>query len=144
MTVRSVRANNPGNIRRGEPWKGLMAPEAMSPEQRAETSFCVFQSPSWGFRAMGVILLNYEHLHNLKTIEGYIDRWAPPVENNTGAYVAHVAALCHAEPMARFDLREPGYLAKILKAIAIHEAGSWLFTDADLASGANMALADTK
>lgn len=144
MTVRSVRANNPGNIRQGAPWKGLMAPEAMSPEQKAETAFCVFQSPVYGFRAMGIILLNYELLHGLKTIEGYIDRWAPPNENNTGAYVAHVADFCHVAPTARFDLRKPDYLAQILKAIAIHEAGSWLFTDADLVSGVQMALADTK
>ncbi|HEY4356024.1 MAG TPA: hypothetical protein VGN16_09780, partial [Acidobacteriaceae bacterium] len=78
MSIRAVRNNNPGNIVAGDHWQGLMPRSEMSPEQLAETRFAVFASPKWGFRAMGVILLNYEHVHHLRTIAQIIARWAPP------------------------------------------------------------------
>jgi hypothetical protein len=40
------------------------------------------------------------------------------------------------------DFTKPDLLAALAKAIAIHEAGSWLFQDADLASGVALALGD--
>ena len=41
MPARGIRNNNPGNIRKGEKWKGL------SPIQN-DSSFCVFKSPEYG------------------------------------------------------------------------------------------------
>lgn len=58
---RGIRNNNPGNIRHSDQWKGL------TPEQ-PDPDFCTFSTPEYGIRAMGVILLNYQRKHGLKTI----------------------------------------------------------------------------
>lgn len=139
MTVRAVRNNNPGNLNAGAAWQGLMARADMTPEQAAEPRFAVFKSPIWGFRAMGVILLNYEKLHGLNTVRGYIGRWAPPGENNTDAYVKAVCHDCAVGADDHFDLKVQINLERLTKAIAIHEAGAWLFQDADLHAGVALA-----
>jgi hypothetical protein len=91
MTPRAVRNQNPGNINAGESWEGLMPRAQMTPDQAAETRFAVFESPKWGFRALGIILLNYVRLHGLTTVRQIIGRWAPSIENDTGSYVTAVA-----------------------------------------------------
>lgn len=55
MTARGIRNNNPGNIRWGDEWKGLV-PET----QRTDKSFCQFKSAEYGIRAMIIILRNYQ------------------------------------------------------------------------------------
>ena len=45
MSVRGIRNNNPGNIRIGAPWQGLMARGDMTAIQRSEREFCVFETP---------------------------------------------------------------------------------------------------
>lgn len=42
-------------------------------------------------------------------------------------------------PDTPLDFTKPDLLAALAKAIAIHEAGSWLFTDADLHAGIQLA-----
>src|SRR3546814_2962731 len=65
----------------GVPWIG----EDRSPEARErEHRFCVFKTPEHGFRALVRVLLTYQRKYRLRTVAGMIDRWAPPVENNTG------------------------------------------------------------
>lgn len=138
-TVRAVRNSNPGNIDAGEPWQGLMPVAQMTPEQAAEKRFAVFESPKWGFRALGIILLNYVRLHGLTTVRQIIGRWAPSVENDTGSYVAAVAKGVGVGPDTPLDFSKPDLLAALAKAIAIHEAGGWFFTDADLDAGIQLA-----
>lgn len=82
---RGLRNNNPLNIRRSrDKWLGL------SPTQR-DTAFFQFTSLTYGYRAAGKLLQNYQRLHKLYTLNGLIARWAPASENNTKAYVARVA-----------------------------------------------------
>lgn len=138
--VRGQRNNNPGNIRVGEHWQGLLNPEEMTPEQVAEKEFCVFRSPNWGFRAMGVIFLNYAKLHGISTIRGAISRWAPPNENDTEAYVKAVAARLGCGPDERFSLTNRQNLTGLLKAVSIHECGGWKFALGDLVWGVDAAL----
>lgn len=140
MSVRAVRNNNPGNIESGPTWLGLMPRSQMNPEQAAEPRFAVFQDPAHGFRAMGVVLLNYERLHKLSTVRGYITRWAPPNENDTAAYVSHAAQECGVGPDDRYDLYVEANLVKLLRVISKHEVGSWAFQEADLKRGADMAI----
>ncbi len=70
----------------------------MTPEQKGETRFCVFRSPEWGIRALVKIIQTYERKYSLDTVRGIINRWAPPVENDTGSYISQVAK---ALPMVR-------------------------------------------
>lgn len=135
--IRAVRNNNPGNIRVGTPWQGLMPRTQMSPEQAAETAFCVFLTPVWGFRAMAEIFKNYYRHDGVKTIREAIHRWAPPTENNTDAYVEAVCDYTAVAPDAPFPfVGDPQHLAALLKAVSMHEAGGWFFSPADLLAGA--------
>lgn len=84
---RGIRNNNPGNIERGEPWRGLAA-------EQTDPRFAVFSSPVWGLRAMAVTLATYRERHGLRTIGRMIGRWAPSHENDTGAYARTVATAC--------------------------------------------------
>ena len=139
MTVRSFRNNNPGNLEAGDHWQGLMAVSTMTPQQRAETRFAVFSSPKWGFRALAVILLNYQHKHGINTIRGIVERFAPANENNTAAYISAISQGIKRGPDEPLDFTNPATLQGFCKAIAIHEAGSWLFLDDDLVAGVRMA-----
>lgn len=82
---RGLRNNNPLNIRRStDKWLGL------SPTQR-DAGFFQFVNLTYGYRAAGKLLQNYQRLHKLYNLNGLIARWAPAKENNTKAYVARVA-----------------------------------------------------
>ncbi len=82
--TRGLRNNNPGNIRlSGVRYKG----ETVS----GDKAFKTFESMPWGYRAMFVVLNTYQKKHGLLTIRQMIGRWAPPCENDTGAYVDAVA-----------------------------------------------------
>lgn len=132
--IRAVRNNNPGNIRQGIQWHGLMPRDRMTPEQAAEHQFCVFATPADGFRAMATVFHTYAMKDGIKTIRAAIHRWAPPFENNTEAYVQDVCSHVGAAPDEPFDFRGPK-LPALCKAVSIHEVGSWAFSDADLTAG---------
>lgn len=81
-----LRCHNPLNIRyTGTPWKGL---DAQCP---AKHGFCCFVSLGYGLRAAYVVLHTYMAKYGLCTVSQIVNRWAPPSENNTAAYVRAVA-----------------------------------------------------
>ncbi len=89
---RGLRNNNPGNIRRsGNNWKGKL-PAGGDP------SFEVFVDMAHGYRALMVNLRTYMTRHGLTTLEGLLTRWAPPVENDTRAYINAVVKLTGFTP----------------------------------------------
>ena len=139
MSVRAVRNNNPGNIRIGEDWQGLMPPAEMTPEQAAEREFCVFKTPAYGFRAMACIFHAYQKKHGIRTLREAISRWAPPSENNTAAYIRAVCDATRYGPDEDFPFTgRPAQQMALLKAVSIHEAGGWFFSQSDLADGVRM------
>lgn len=84
MQPRGLRNNNPGNIRiTKDKWKG------MSPVQK-DKEFFQFTEMKWGYRALIRTLQNYRRRHGCQTIADFINRWAPPSENNTGGYISRV------------------------------------------------------
>jgi len=117
-TPRGIRNNNPGNIRWGDDWQGLV-PKS----QRTDKSFCQFISPEYGIRAMIVILRNYQSKHGLLTITGMIKRWAPPNENNTQAYIDSVAHATGTSADRPIHLNDSRKLFPLLQAIIRHENG---------------------
>ncbi|MFW5487371.1 MAG: structural protein [Desulfovibrio sp.] len=129
---RGIRNNNPGNIRHGENWNGL-ALEQLDPD------FCTFVAPVYGIRAMGRILLNYQRRHHLNTVREIVNRWAPPVENNTEAYAAHVARALGVDPDEPVDVA--ALLETFLEVIIMHENGQNPYDASVLAQGADMARA---
>lgn len=44
----------------------------------------------WGYRALIRTLQNYRLKWGCQTIADFINRWAPPVENNTSGYISRV------------------------------------------------------
>jgi len=119
--VRGLRLNNPGNIERnGIGWQGLATDQ---PDAR----FAKFVSPEYGIRAMGRILNSYAK-RGVNTVRTVINTWAPPHENNTGAYVRHVADRLGVDPDDALSggLQER---TRLVAAIIRHEQGLQPFSD---------------
>lgn len=115
---RGIRNNNPGNIRWGDEWKGLV-PAAL----RTDKSFCQFTTPEYGIRAMVIILRNYQKKHGINTVSGIINRWAPSNENDTQAYVDSVAQATGVAADQKIDTGDNRFMLKLLQAIIKHENG---------------------
>lgn len=119
MDPRGVRNCNPGNIRKSsEPWRGL-APS----DEQTDPAFFRFQTPEWGVRALAVILRTYQTKHGLKTVKAIIGRWAPPMENDTGAYAAAVAKAVGVAVDEPIRLDDTDNMRGMVLAIIRHENG---------------------
>ncbi|MDT0140843.1 structural protein P5 [Acidovorax sp. PRC11] len=117
-TPRGIRNHNPGNIdRTSERWQGMAA------DQNSDPRFVVFTAPVWGLRALAKVLLSYQRKYGLNTPAKIIGRWAPPAENDTGAYARQVARALGVGVDDVVDLQDPGVLARIVPAIVQHENG---------------------
>lgn len=115
LTARGYRNNNPGNIRT------LPASRAWNGQIRDDGGYGVYDTPANGTRALGRQLLAYER-RGLRTVASIIRTWAPPIENNTGAYERHVSRLLRVAPDEVLDVR--ARLPELAAAIALHENGS--------------------
>ena len=92
MIPRGIRNNNPLNIRRSkDQWQGMK-------KTQSDSSFCQFETFEDGWRAAFVLLTRtYYQKMGLGTIRAIVERWAPPNENNTAAYVNYCARqLCYS------------------------------------------------
>ncbi|MFC7777714.1 structural protein [Pantoea sp. GCM10028869] len=116
--ARGVRNNNPGNIRWRDKWMGLV-PE----QQRTDTAFCQFVSPEYGIRAMMIILHHYQIKHGLNTIADIIQRWAPPEENDTQAYINSVVKVTGITAHKPINVTDSSTMSKLVQAIIVHENG---------------------
>lgn len=133
---RGIRNNNPGNIdRTAEKWQG------MADDQSSDSRFIVFVSPEWGIRAMAKILRNYGKKYGINSVGGIINRWAPPVENDTGSYVRQVAEALGVDKHERINLEDPAILVSLIKSIIKHENGIQPYDDSQIAEGVRRALA---
>lgn len=120
---RGIRNNNPGNIiNNGIEWKGL------KPIQK-DGVYYEFIEAKWGIRAMVVILRNYDTLHGLNTIAEIIGRWAPPIENDTLAYIDSVAIKMGLDPHDFIYVFNNKVMLELLKAIIFHENGINPYSD---------------
>ncbi len=136
--TRAQRNNNPGNIDRGKAeWLGEDRSKAALEH---EPRFCVFKTPAYGYRALARLLRAYQTRHGLNTVRMMIDRWAPPVENDTSAYVLDVAGALHVDPDHAIDTHDHATLFALCKAIARHESGFDPWADSVVEQGVNMAL----
>lgn len=142
LQPRGIRNNNPGNIRWGSDWKGLV-PQA----ERTDKSFCQFVDVKYGIRAIARILLNYRSRQGMKnvgntgidTVREMISRWAPPNENDTEAYIQAVAKSCGVSANQPVDLTNDAIMLGLVKSIVKHENGVQPYTDSVLLAGINLA-----
>lgn len=131
MPSRGIRNNNPGNIRKGpKPWLGEIP--------GTDKEFCTFDTPEHGIRAMAVILRNYRRKYFLDTVREIISRWAPPHENDTGAYVDAVSGHLQVAPDDEVNVLDTPTMVLLLEAIIRQENGSQPYTQEQLRTGATI------
>jgi hypothetical protein len=114
---RGIRNNNPGNIRVAKiRWQGQKTAQF-------DQSFVEFDSPEMGLRALMKVLLTYYRKYDLDTVQSIINRWAPPHENATDGYAAHVAKRLKVKRTTVLNIEAAGTLCALAKAITVHENG---------------------
>lgn len=120
-TPRGIRNNNPLNIRRSkDKWKGMKA-------QQSDAAFVQFESMEYGWRAAFWLLTRtYYHKYRLYTIRTIVQKWAPPLENNTIAYINQVSRLTglHPDEPLGIPSAHPERWLALAAAMAIHETGT--------------------
>jgi len=106
--------NNPGNIR-------LTSGYWLGEVSGSDPDFKTFKSMEWGYRAMFVLLKSYLD-RGYNTITKILNRYAPPSENDTQAYIDHVVRLTGFSPHQVLQ-HEPSVMKKLVAAISTHENG---------------------
>lgn len=141
--LRGLRNNNPGNIdyHASNPWLGL------DKDKPSDGRFCRFISPEYGIRAMARVLKNYtkrDGLHGvggpgIDTVREVINRWAPPSENVTSAYVEQVAKALGVKPDTPINIADRAVMLLLVESIIKHENGIQPYSDELLLTGIDMA-----
>ncbi len=135
-STRGERLNNPGNIlRESDPWRGMAA------DQSGDARFCIFDEPLYGIRALAKLLLTYQRRHGCRTVRQIIDRWAPPIENDTDSYVFDVAHRMNVRPDETIDIDQADTLTALARAIIHHENGRCIYSDAIIDAAVRLAQA---
>lgn len=130
---RGIRNNNPGNIKAGINWQGMVGDDG---------TFTIFADDTWGLRAMAVDLTNKINRDGLNTITQIITAYAPPSENDTASYISAVAGDSGFGADDTLVADTPT-LSALIRAIVNHEEGDGpsqqFISDADIATGIQMA-----
>ena len=133
---RGLRNNNPGNIRHDDTtWRGEVA--------SSDKAFKAFESMAWGYRAMYVVLNTYQKKHGLRTVKQMISRWAPPVENDTEAYVDAVARWSNVSADAGITTTNRDVMMPIVAAMSRVENGTFAVMR-DVAAGWDLFIKNLK
>lgn len=131
--IRGLINNNPGNIRftPNINWAGATGQQG---------GFVAFETPEAGIRAMATNLLTYSSQYNLNTVQGIINRWAPPKENNTKGYIDKVSTALGVKPNEQIDVRDPATMQSLVAAIIQVENGKQPYPVETIQAGINYAL----
>jgi hypothetical protein len=125
---RGIRNNNPGNIKTGITWQGAIGDDG---------TFVIFQDVTWGIRALATDLGNKINKGE-NTITAIISVYAPPSENQTGAYIAAVSADSGIDANTPLTM-DQATLHSLIRAIINHENGAAAsveyISDADIDQG---------
>jgi len=120
---RGIRNHNPGNIERdGTRWQGMALGQL-------DARFVVFREAKWGLRAIARILITYQDRRRaadgsrIDTVRKFIERWAPPGENDTEAYARMVARMLEVRPDEPIDVYEYDTMLALVRAIVRFENG---------------------
>ncbi len=133
---RGLRNNNPTNLDTITPnWLGQVD---------SDGRFAVFENVALGIRAY---LKNYYSSitkHKTATLSEYINRFAPPTENITSAYVKSVADTAGVDPNAPIptDQETVTNIMKAQFAVELGKEYASMITDDDIAEG--FSLLDSK
>lgn len=132
--TRGLKNRNPGNLRFNPAvqWKGLTGEDSKG--------FCVFSSDLAGIRAMVKDLKTDYYRDGQRNIVALIAEYAPPIENDTKAYVDFVAGRLGVDPMAEIEFtREAAF--ELAKAIIKIEQGVQPYGDVLIKAAVDAAFA---
>jgi len=140
-SVRSIRNNNPGNIKKtNTQWEGMT-------EEQTDSTFVSFDSPEMGVRALARVLNTYNTQYNLDDISGMVSRFAPPTENDTQNYIKFVSEKSGIPRNRKITLQDnPEDMKKVIAAMIEMEGGSdsvKYFTPSVINEGVRLALEST-
>ena len=131
--TRGDRNNNPGNLRvNATQWVGEIGDDG---------EFIIFDSALHGIRALARTLVTYQTKDKCTTVQSIINRWAPPVENDTGSYVNDVCRRTGMLPSSVPSLTSGSTdLQDLVTAIIWHENGACIYSDSLIANACALAL----
>lgn len=77
--------NNPCNIRYSSKteWRGQIG---------SRHGFCYFTEMLYGYRAFLLLCRTYHRKYNIATVQAFVQKYAPPSENNTPSYIGFVVS----------------------------------------------------
>ncbi len=114
---RGLRNLNPGNIRRSAvKYKGEC-------KHSKDPEFKQFRTLEEGYRAIFVLLHTYS-IKGYKSVREMINRYAPPSENNTEAYINRLCRLAYINSEQIVDTTDHNLMVAIVAAISLVENGS--------------------
>ncbi len=125
---RGIRNKNPLNIRHGDQWQGMA-------DVQTDKAFVQFTDHRFGYRAAARVVDNYRK-RGVKTLAQIVATWAPTNENDTGAYIASVAAKTGLEPDQ--VINRENYPA-LFAAMTVHENGKNPYPIDDIVEGISWA-----
>ena len=119
--TRGLHNNNPLNIRKSSvKWVGEV--------DGTDPDFCTFSDIFYGCRAALINLrshINQDTRRLIRTTVGSeITRWAPPIENDTRAYINSVCAQIGMKADQRIVFSDKHLVCQFLWAMAKHECGA--------------------
>ena len=118
LPSRGLRNCNPGNIRRSNfRYVGER-------ESSTDSEFRQFVTIEYGYRALFMLLHTYISRHGCRTIRTIIERYAPPSENNTAAYIRRVAERTGFDADRTLDDRNHDDMVALAAAISEVENGT--------------------
>lgn len=107
---RGLRNCNPLNIRKsGDNWVGQCGHDG---------TFVQFLDIKYGIRAAFRLLYTYNYRYDCNTVMKIINRWAPPKENNTLAYIHRVCDYGNFSPDEIINVHYTSHKEKSCKLIA--------------------------
>lgn len=126
--TRGYRNNNPLNMRHdNDRWQGEVVPSQ-------DGAFKQFETMAWGYRAAFKLLHNYQKNNGCRILSDFINRWAPPSENNTSAYVSTVAKRAGLSDVSEIDTLNGETMRAVVSAMSYVENGVEA-NEADVAAG---------
>lgn len=111
--ARNWRNNNPGNLVAGK-----FATKHGSIGK--DGPFAVFPDQATGRKAMESLLFKTDR-YKSKTIAGALKIYAPPHENDTGRYIAHVAKAVGVQPNTKMSALNPDQRTALVEAMTRYE-----------------------
>jgi hypothetical protein len=118
---RNLRNNNPGNIEYGDFARSHGA-------TGSDGRFAVFPNKAAGSGAMDALLQSYSK-QGLNTVSGIVGKWAPPSENNSGAYARSVALRMGVTPNQQLDLQDPRVASAMAREMSRIEGSADAYAD---------------